>query len=119
MKKIDSPESKDIKVAMKLLENKEFSKAHKVLLKLADAGSARGQYALGLIHHNGDIGDIDHVKAAHYFKLSAMQKFEPAMYSYAVELAVGHGIKQNAECGLSLMQETAAMGYQPAIDFFK
>lgn len=75
MKKIDSPKGKDLKAAMKLVKNKEFSKAHKVLLKLAEIGSARGQYALGLIHHNGDIGDIDHVKAAHYFKLSAMQKF--------------------------------------------
>lgn len=41
------------------------------------------------------------------------------MYCYAVELAVGHGVKQNVECAIDLMQETAAMGYQPAIDFFK
>jgi len=119
MKKIDSPEGKDLKATMKLVENKEFSKAHKVLLKLADIGSARAQYALGLIYHNGDIGDIDHSKAAHYFKLSAKQKFEPAMYCYAIELAVGAGVKCNAKAGFKLMQEVAAMGYQDAIEFLQ
>ena len=98
MKKINTPEGKDLKAAMKLVENKEFSEAHKVFLKLAGSGSARAQYALGLIYHNGDGCHVDYISATHYFKLSAMQMFEPAR---------------------DLMYETATMGYTEAIEFFQ
>jgi len=117
MKKIDALNNKDIQSAMKLLNNKEFSKAHKKLLKLANAGSARAQYALGVIYYNGDGCHVDDISATHYFKLSAMQKFEPAMYWYAVALGFGYGTKQCVECARNLMRETAAMGYPDAIEF--
>lgn len=119
MKKIDSLNNKDIKSAIKLLNNKEYKKVHKKLLKLANAGSARAQYALGLLYHNGDGCPMDYISATHYFKLSAMQMFEPAMYCYAVELGLGRGTEQCAECAMALMEETAALGYPEAIEFYR
>lgn len=84
--------------------------------------SAAAQLMMGMMYINGD-GDgveVDKLKGLNYFKMASDQKFEPAMYHYAVELTCGEfGSPENAEESQDLMIEAAEMGYPDAIKFFE
>lgn len=116
MEKIYSQDNRDIKLAVELYKNNELSKAYEKLLKLANAGSARAQYAVAMLHYDGKGCEKDHMITLHYLRLSAMQKFRPAIFHYS--LLTGEGkTSQIILLGFEMAIEGSNLGFTDLVEF--
>lgn len=78
--------------------------AQRLLKKLAVAGHAQSQYALGIVYQQG-IGVIESARQANrWFKESAAQSYPPAMLQLAESYLEGDGIRKDETEALSLLQ---------------
>lgn len=116
MEKIYSQDNQNIKLAVELYKNKEFSKAYEKLLKLANTGSARAQYAVAMLHYDGKGCEKDHMKTLHYLRLSATQKFRPAVFHYSLLTGEGETF-QIIVLGFDIAIEGTNLGFTDLVEF--
>jgi len=87
------------------------------LKKSAEAGSAYGQYAMGLIFQNGIGQPVDKEAAFRMFKLASDQGYSDSMFSAGRMLMTGAGCEQDLNGGLSLIRQAADEGEIQSILF--
>lgn len=101
--------------AMSSIQLEDYEAAYNIILPEAHNGNPNAQYALSCLYAKGDFVEQDSEKSFYWIKQSAENKFEPAMFTYAIELFDKD--TENIEQALSYMEAAAVNGYQDAIDF--
>ena len=74
----------------------------------------RAACKLGEIFLEGLGGDIDHVQAAHWYKISAEQGYAEAQYYFGLLYGLGRGVPQNAVFAHMWYNLSYSNGYQKA-----
>ncbi|MGH7015090.1 MAG: tetratricopeptide repeat protein [Stellaceae bacterium] len=76
----------------------DYAAERKLLLPLAEQGSAVAQYNLGIIYAKGEGVPTDYPQAVHWFREAADQELAPAQYAMGLAYAHGQGVpKDNAQ----------------------
>ena len=71
----------DLQDGLDAYERKDYETAHKLLLPLAEQGSAEAHYSLGLLYDEGLEGAPDYKEVVKWYRLAAEQKHEAAQFA--------------------------------------
>lgn len=102
--------AQDFNTGLEAFKRKQFDTARTQFRPLAEAGEARAQYYMGIIH----LRRSETQKAIRYFKLSAAQGVRSAQYNLGVIFAKGDGVEQDFETALKWYAMAGAKGHPNA-----
>ncbi len=88
----------------------DYATARREWLPLAEAGDARSQYQLGVMHLNGEDVEVDPAIALKWFRLAADQGYTPSQVSLAGLYYTGRGADHDHEEAARLYAEAARQG---------
>lgn len=98
----------------KLIKLKQFPEARKLLLPLANKGSAEAQYNLGVLYRNGYMLKKDYKRAYYWFQKAANQNHVESIFSVAMMTLRGQGTLRDLAAAEKLFVLAEAAGYKPA-----
>ncbi len=73
-------------------KNKDFYRAERIWLPLAEEGNSKAQYFLGMLYQSAS---NDHYKALYWYRRAAKQGNREAQHNLGLAYARGLGVKQN------------------------
>ena len=85
----------------------DYETAYREWLSLAEAGDARSQYQIGLMHLNGEGVAADPAKAFKWFSTAADQGYTPSLVYLAELYYTGRGVEHNHAEAARLYTEAA------------
>jgi uncharacterized protein len=85
----------DLQDVAEAVRNKDYVKAYKLLLLLAQQGNSIAQYNLGAMYSNGQGVTQDFKEAIKWFQLAAKQEHPNAQYSLGLRYMQGQGVTQD------------------------
>ena len=88
----------------------DYETAHREWLPLAEAGDARSQYQLGLMHLKGEGVEADAAMALKWFHLAADQGYTPSMVNLAGFYYTGRGTDHDHDEAARLYAIAARQG---------
>ncbi|MBO60721.1 MAG: hypothetical protein CMO63_01945 [Verrucomicrobiales bacterium] len=110
-----------IKLAYEYYRKQDFKKAAELFLKAASKGNPEAQFALGVMHQNGQGVPINFMEAAKWYEKSARQDNPLAQHLIGLAYKEGSGVpKDPAEAykWLHLAAEHGLPEHQEARDYF-
>ena len=93
----------------------DYAAARQVFQRLAQAGDAPAQFALGLLYDNGDGVPQNDVTAAGWYEKSANQGYAKAQYNLGVMHLTGRGVPRNDARARRWFEQAAAQGNSDAV----
>jgi len=100
----------DYSRAMEAYRSSDRSAALETLLRLAEAGHAPSQYAVGDMFYQGDGVEKDLGKAAHWIDLAAASRLPGALYHLGFLQLRGEGIAQDPVAAYVTLHTAAELG---------
>ncbi len=97
----------------------DYSESFMWAKKAADQGNLDGMYCLGLCYEHARGTDFAPTKAAMTYQKAAELGHAPSQWNLAVCYLNGQGYEQNETKGLSWAYESAAQGYDLAIQYLE
>lgn len=88
----------------------DYATARREWLPLAEAGDARSQYQLGVMHINGEGVEADAAMALKWFRLAADQGYTPSLVSLAGLYYAGRGANHDHDEAARLYVKAARQG---------
>ena len=92
----------------------DFSVALSEWTPEAESGNPRAQFALGLLHENGEGVEQDFEQAAHWYGLAADKGFAPAQTNLGLLYYEGRGFEQDFDEAADLFELAADQGFAAA-----
>ncbi|MFQ5959499.1 MAG: peptidoglycan-binding protein, partial [Alphaproteobacteria bacterium] len=92
----------------------DFAKAYEICRPLAEAGLADAQFALGVMHQNGEGGVRDYRQAAIWYAKASEQGHTDAQFNLGTMYRYGIGLTQNLVEAYALFDLAAASGHAEA-----
>lgn len=100
----------DIKEARSALDSKDYAKAIRLLIPLAEQGNPIAQYGLGAIYADGLGVNRDYSEAAKWFRKSAEQEHPPAQTALGTLYGRGDGVPQDDTEAMIWYRKAAEQG---------
>lgn len=106
--------AKSFEYAWASLLKGNYSRANSVWRRLADLGSAKSAYNVGVSYANGNGVERDAVAAAEWFQLSAISGYAEAQIALGHMFQTGLGVRQDHVKAATWFVQAARRGYRPA-----
>ena len=106
--------SADFQKGLTAARNGDFATAFREWTPLAEQGSARAQYNLGLICQKGDGVSQDYATAVKLYRLAAQQVHAVAQFNLGTMYDRGISVPQNDKTAVKWYRLSAGKGYAKA-----
>jgi len=86
----------DLRDGLLAYGTKDYKKAYKLILPLAEQGNVMAQTTLGVMYQEGHGVPQDYKEAGKWYRLAAEQGFAPAQYNLGVMHTNGQGVPKDS-----------------------
>ncbi len=100
-----------------LVANGDYRAIYNLAKGLDAQGIVEGTLTLSQMYHNGDYVKQNFKREVKLLRKAVMIGSQQAKYNFALAFATGEGVKQSTYKAMSMMEQLAADGFEPAIDF--
>ena len=111
----------DLRDGLLAYGTKDYKKAYKLILPLAEQGNVMGQTTLGKMYSKGRGVPQNYKEAIKWYRLAAEQGFAPAQYNLGAMYFEGLGVPQDHKEAEKWFRRSAEQGIaraQEALDLF-
>jgi uncharacterized protein len=96
---------------MNAYQQKDYVKAFPLLIREAENGNAKAQYAVGRMYEAGFGAKQDYAKAAMWYRSAAEQGDPLAQHALSTMYAVGWGVSADQQEAVTWLRRSAKQGY--------
>lgn len=100
-----------------LVATEDFKTIYNLAKELDSKGVVEGTLLLSEMYHNGDYVEQNYKKEVKLLRKAMKMGSLEAKYNFALAFSTGAGVKQSTYKAMSMMEQLAEDGYEPAIDF--
>jgi len=100
-----------------LEENGDYKTMYNLAKELDANGNGEGTLLLSIMYHNGDIVKQNFKKEVKLLRKAVKMGSQQAKFNFALAFVTGKGVKQSTSKAISMMEQLADYGFEPAIDF--
>ncbi|SVB47905.1 uncharacterized protein METZ01_LOCUS200759 [marine metagenome] len=113
---IGQVKASDFETASTAYQSQNYAVAFEEFSELANAGDARAQTVLAIMHKYGESIQVDLERAFYWYQQAADQEYPPAQFNVGIMFLEGSGVPEDRNQAKYWLEKAASAGFERAAD---